>query len=78
MKVNKYLLTYAVFFFIFIFFNSPKCYEYLRFNSYKNSQNYFLKSNSNYFNDIKFYRPNEYQSVFLFKKESIKLFTKCE
>lgn len=77
MKVNKYLLTYTVFFFIFIIFNSPKCYEYLRFNNFKEMENDFLKSNSNYFNDIKFYPHTKYQGIYFFKKESIKLFTKC-
>ncbi len=77
MKIKNIYFLYVISFFFFIIFNSPKCYEYERFESIDAMEKY-LKNTSNYFNDIKITKPNYYEHIYFMKKESIKLFSECK
>ena len=75
---NKKLFTLFSFaFLVFLFFNSPKCVEYERFNNQVELEEY-LKKNFNHFYDIKITESNKFKHIYSLRKESFSILKKCK
>jgi hypothetical protein len=74
---NKIFLFLIFFSFLsFYIFNSEKCVKVKEIFA-NVDVNKFLKYNNNYFYDISIIKPNLFDHIYIVRKNSIKLFSKC-